>query len=169
MKKLKHLIMGGILAAMTCASASASSLKVGQALPEFSARTLDGRSINSADLAGKVTIVHFWATWCSACREEMPALEALYEAHHKDGLEIIAISIEDEDDKTKVLDYSRNFSFPVALKSTSRVNGFGKIWALPASFFIDRKGILRQGDRTGVQKMDASSLETLIGPMLREN
>jgi thiol-disulfide isomerase/thioredoxin len=120
-------------------------------------------------LQGKVIIVHFWATWCPPCREEMPALENFYQAHHDEGLEVIAVSVEDDADKTKVLEFSRNFSFPVAMQGASEVDGFGRIRALPLSFLFDRKGILRKGGWSGEQKMDASSLEAFVGPLLKEH
>jgi cytochrome c biogenesis protein CcmG, thiol:disulfide interchange protein DsbE len=167
LQNFNYFIVLGVLSGMFAGSSFATSPKVGQALPHFSARTLDGRNIDSDELLGKVTIVHFWATWCPPCREEMPALEKFYQAHHNEGLEIIAISIEDDEDKHKVLDFSKSFTFPVAMKSAAQVDGFGRIWGLPLSFLIDRKGILRKGEWTGEQKMDASSLETFVRPLLQ--
>lgn len=169
MQNFNYLIVLGVLTGMFAGSSFATSPKVGQALPHFSIRTLDGREIDSSELRGKVTIVHFWATWCPPCREEMPALEKFYAAHHNEGLEVIALSIEDDEGKSKVLDFSKSFTFPVAMKSAVQVDGFGRIWRLPLSFLIDRKGILRKGDWTGAQKMDASTLETFVRPLLQEN
>src|SRR4051794_1151558 len=57
-----------------------------------SARTLDGAPFNST---GAVTIVHYWATWCAPCRIEMPILDSYYRRHHAQGLEMLAISIDD--------------------------------------------------------------------------
>jgi len=166
---LNFLIVLGVLAGLFGGSGFAASPKVGQALPHFSVRTVDGREIDSNELQGKVTIVHFWATWCPPCREEIPALEKFYEAHHNEGLEVIAISIEDDEDKSRVLDLSKNFTFTVAMKSAAQVDGFGRIWGLPLSFLIDRKGIVRKTDWTGEQKLDASTLETFVRPLLQEN
>lgn len=164
-----RLIILGALTAMFCAPGFAATLKPGQPLPHFSARTLDGRNIESNELQGKTIIVHFWATWCPPCREEMPALEKFYQAHHNEGLEVIAVSVEDDADKPKVLEFTKNFSFPVAMQGASQMDGFGRIWGLPLSFLFDRKGILRKGDWTGEQKMDAPNLESFVGPLLKEH
>lgn len=47
----------------------------------FTLQLLDGRNVRSSDLTGKTVVLAFWATWCTPCREELPRLNALYEAH----------------------------------------------------------------------------------------
>src|SRR5438093_5898719 len=54
---------------------SPNFVDVGDHLPTFSIVTIDGREINSADLAGKVVVLNFWSTWCPPCVEELPRLE----------------------------------------------------------------------------------------------
>lgn len=60
-------------------------------LPEFSAQSLDGRTLKSSDYAGKLLIVNFWASWCGPCVEEVPSLVKLAKGM-KDQLRILAIS-----------------------------------------------------------------------------
>ncbi|MEO7994300.1 MAG: TlpA disulfide reductase family protein, partial [bacterium] len=50
------------------------------ALPPMDLQTLDGKTITNADLAGKVTILHFWGTHCPPCVAETPALKAAYDS-----------------------------------------------------------------------------------------
>lgn len=136
--------------------------------PSWQVTTLDGRKIASDDLKGKVVLVHFWATWCPPCREEMPVLQAFYQRHAKEGLEIVAISLDDDADRSKVKDFTRSDSFPVAMAGEAKVDGFGRVWVLPLSFLIDRKGVVRKSDWTGEEKIDPASLDRLVLPLLAE-
>jgi peroxiredoxin len=148
--------------------ASAAGPKEGAPAPHFTATTLDGRAFDSESLRGKVVVLHFWATWCPPCREEMPALQKFYDEHHSEGLEIVAISNDDAGDEAKVREFANSYSYPMALMAGSKADGFGRIWVLPLTFVIDRKGILRKADWTGAEKINAASLNTVVLPLLNE-
>jgi thiol-disulfide isomerase/thioredoxin len=60
-------------------------------LPEFSAKTLEGKELQLSQFKGKVVVVNFWASWCGPCIEEVPSLIKLLKAFPND-LELIAIS-----------------------------------------------------------------------------
>ena len=64
-------------------------------IPELTMTTLDGKTMTNKDLAGKVVIVNFWATWCAPCRAEIPDLVKL-QTQYKDHLVIIGVLSEDE-------------------------------------------------------------------------
>ncbi len=155
-----------LLLAILASACLAASPKEGQPAPPFAVKTLDGRQIDSADLKGKVVLLHFWATWCPPCREELPALDAFYRQHRDEGLEILAISIEDAADAAKVQEFAQGYAFPAAMIGDARLAGYGRVWALPLSFLIDRDGTLRKGDWTGAEKIDAVTLDKLVLPLL---
>lgn len=67
---------------------------VGARAPAYSAQTLDGRSVSLESLRGKVVVLNVWATWCTPCRAEMPALQRLHEQFAGRGLEIVAVSVD---------------------------------------------------------------------------
>lgn len=82
------------------AEATRSAL-VGKAVPDFSARTLDGEPVSDESLAGKAVIVNFWNTWCAPCIEELPALKAFYK-QHADDPDFTMVGIVRDDTKSAV-------------------------------------------------------------------
>lgn len=156
------LVIAGMLARPGFAAAPAE----GKPAPPFEVKTIDGQVIDSAKTRGQVVLLHFWATWCPPCREEMPAIEKFYSEHHSEGFEAIAISVDEAADEAKVKEYAKAFTYPVALVNAASIQGYGRIWALPLTFVIDRKGVLRKSDWTGEQKIDAASLNAYVLPLL---
>lgn len=66
-------------------------------LPAFEAETVDGSTFDAASLAGKVTVLDFWATWCPPCIEEFPTLRKI-DAKHGDAVEVVGINMDYGDD-----------------------------------------------------------------------
>lgn len=60
----------------------------------FSVQDRDGRDHSGPALLGRLTLVHFWASWCVSCREEFPALQALQAGMGGEGLRVLAISLD---------------------------------------------------------------------------
>lgn len=156
-----------VLLVLAPSSDARAALVEGQAAPAFEVTLLAGQPLSLASLRGKVVLLHFWATWCPPCREEMPALQRFYETHRAEGIEIVAVTTEGDEDLPKVRAYAQGLTFPIATLAQSRVSGYGRIWAMPLSFLIDRQGILRKVDWTGAEKIDEARLERLILPLLR--
>jgi len=77
---------------------SQSLLAPGQPAPNFVAYDPDGVSIALHDYRGRPVIINFWATWCAPCRQEMRALQTVYDAHKAAGLAVLAVS-QDQHDK----------------------------------------------------------------------
>lgn len=110
----------------------------------FTVHDLDGRTISSESLRGKVTIVNFWATWCAPCRAEIPDLIAL-QNKYPDQLQIIGVS-QDETGPEVVRKFAaeRRMNYPVVMSTPELERIFTGIYALPTSFIIDRKAQLVQ-------------------------
>jgi cytochrome c biogenesis protein CcmG/thiol:disulfide interchange protein DsbE len=139
----------------------------GKAAPPLHAKLLDGNQFALADEAGKVVIVNLWATWCAPCRAEMPALQTYYQQHKAEGLELVAISMDEPKDEAKVREVMRAFSFPAALARDAQFKGYGRVWRLPLTFVIDRHGVLRKESWYGVPGLDVPLLEATVTPLLR--
>jgi len=139
----------------------------GKAAPALQARLLDGNQFALADQGGKVVLVNFWATWCAPCRAEMPALETYYQQHRAEGLELLAISMDEPKDEAKVREVMRAFTFPAALVGDAQIKGYGRVWRLPLTFVIDRHGVLRKDSWYGKPGLDVPLLEATVTPLLR--
>ena len=144
-----------------------ASLVVGEPAPEVEAKLLDGATqMRVSANRGKVTIINLWAIWCVPCREEMPAIDAYYRKYKASGLEVLAISMDDADAAAEVRRLARQYSFPIALKSDANIKGLGRIWRIPMTFVIDKRGILRKNGLVGDPKVDLPLLESLVTPLL---
>ena len=103
-------------------------------------RSIDGQSLSSETLRGKVVIVNFWATWCPPCRKEMPDLDALYQKYKDQGFVVLSIS-DEEAAKVSPFITERKISYPVLLDPRRKVNeafvvteAFG--WVAPTSLAV---------------------------------
>lgn len=100
---------------------------------------VDGRMISSADWAGKVVIVNFWATWCPPCRAEIPDLIAL-QNKYKDHLLIVGISDDDDPPATvKAWAEAHHMNYPIVMNTPELRKTFAGVSALPTSFIVDRE------------------------------
>jgi len=79
-------------AALAPAGASELLPWPGGATPPLALKDLDGREVRLADFRGRAVLVHFWATWCAPCVEELPSLQRLVDRLAPEGLEIIAVN-----------------------------------------------------------------------------
>lgn len=91
----------------------------------------------------ELTLVNFWATWCTPCRDEMPLFEAMYRLHQKDGFTIIGIAIDNPSRSQPFLD-SMDISYPILYAENTGMqlleetgNGQG---LLPYSLLLDKNG-----------------------------
>ena len=142
------------------------ALEEGKPAPAVEGKLLDGRVFQLNDHAGQVVILHYWASWCVPCRQEMPVLETFYEKHRAEGLEILAISMDDPTDAAKAREVMRQFTFPAAMARDTRAPGYGRIWRIPLTFVIDRHGILRKDGWYGAPTLDLPQLEQIVTPLL---
>jgi len=117
---------------------------VGSPAPEIALKDLQGQEVKLSDLHGKIVLLNFWATWCKPCKEEMPAMQASYDKLRDQGFVVLAVNeLEDVD---KVIEHIRTHghTFLVVMDHDNRVaNRYGVV-GLPASFLIDRQGVVRE-------------------------
>jgi peroxiredoxin len=108
--------------------------------PDFKLTAPDGKKISLKDFRGKVILLNFWASWCVPCREEMPAMEKLYQEYKGDNFVVLAVAVKDR--KQDALDFVKEIkiTYPIALDPDAQVGGLYGAWGLPATYLIGPKG-----------------------------
>ena len=117
---------------------------VGSPAPEIALKDLRGQEVRLSDLHGKIVLLNFWATWCKPCKEEMPAMQASYDKLRDQGFVVLAVN--ELEDAGRVAEHikTHGHTFLVVMDHDNRVaNRYGVV-GLPASFLIDRQGIVRE-------------------------
>jgi len=119
---------------------------VGQTRPDFTLGDSNGVAFSAADFDGKVTLINFWATWCTPCVEEMPMLSRLQQNYASRGVQIVGIAL---DDPQKAGDFAAQLDihYPVLVGTTDAIlvgRQFGnRAGMLPYSVLLDSEGIVR--------------------------
>lgn len=136
---VRQLIAGIIIVALVVAAWFA--LNPDQRVPETRFVLLSGQKISTKQLAGKVYLVHFWATSCTTCMREMPQLVSTYEAFKEQGLELIAVAMA-YDVPAYIRNYTREMRLPfkVAIDDGSVARQFGQVQLTPTTFVISKDG-----------------------------
>ena len=117
---------------------------VGRPAPAWSAETLGGEPMSSADLAGRPYVVNFWASWCiPACVDEHPVLAATHAAHG-DRLTVVGVLFDDRpDDARAFLERYGDAGYPHVLDERGSISIDFGVLGPPETFFVDADGIVR--------------------------
>jgi peroxiredoxin len=108
--------------------------------PEFNLTTPDGKKISLKDFRGKIVLLNFWASWCVPCREEMPAMEKLYQEYKQKNFVVLAVAVKDR--KQDAVDFVKELklTYPIALDPEAQVGSLYGAWGLPATYLIGPNG-----------------------------
>ena len=127
---------------------SSPAAEEGRAAPDFILQRLDGGEVRLSDLQGKPIVVNFWASWCIPCRIEMPELVESYMEHGDEGLTIVAVNKREADDRIQPFVDEFGLPFIIGMDRDGEVAAAwhtgGAMEGLPASYFLDRNGVVRK-------------------------
>ena len=148
MRKLVLLIaVVGITAAIYVASRHQSNISDANVAPadhppaaEFSLTDLSGQKLALASFKGKVVLLDFWATWCDPCRAEIPHFVEMQNKYGKEGLQVVGISMDDEEQPVREFYNKFRMNYPVAVGDADIARSYGGIFGLPVAFIIGRDG-----------------------------
>lgn len=118
---------------------------VGRPAPAYAAVAFDGDSVSLAALRGWPVLLNVWATWCFPCREEIPVLQALHEQYASRGLALVGVSVDARGQEAAVRQFVSDFGMTYSLwhDPDERVQSTFLAVGVPATYLIDREGILR--------------------------
>ena len=141
-------------------------VNVGQPTPAFSAEASDGKKIQSRDFMGKVTLINFFASWCGPCKKEFPYLVK----HQRDlaarGFQVIGIGADSAPGKSVEFAEGYGANFPIISDTTSRLMGEFGVFSMPATFLVDRQGVIRYKDTGFKPEEQAAPLKRAIDGLL---
>ncbi|MDA0329986.1 MAG: TlpA disulfide reductase family protein [Gemmatimonadetes bacterium] len=134
------------LAASTCVpSDNAGPPRIGAPAREYTANTLAGEEVTLESLKGKVVLLNLWATWCTPCRMETPYLQSVFDEYADQGFEIVGISMDTGDAAEDVAMFVEEYDVTYTILHDPKMRGMElyQVLGLPATFLIDREGVLR--------------------------
>jgi peroxiredoxin len=136
----------------------------GQAAPDFSIKDIDGNEFTLSENQGKVVVLDIMALSCSACKEEMKHLRAIFGSYTMNELAIVTISIDSKDSAREIdayrTQYGDNWTFA---RDTDGVANKYKVSYIPTIVIIDKEGIIRYW---GAGELSASKLSEEIDELL---
>lgn len=115
-------------------------------MPRFTLpQVVDRPAVNSDDLAGKVVLATFFATWCPPCLQEIPALIRLQEEYGASGFSVLGLSVDQAGPEVVAqLVRDKGITYPVVMADEEVASGFGGFSGIPTSFLVDRQGRIVQ-------------------------
>lgn len=154
---------------------------LGASAPEITEITawLPGQAKPLESLRGKIVLLDFWATWCGPCIDTFPTLIKLYQAHHKDGLEIVGLTRyygqadgEEASKKTElaaIQTFKQKYNLPydLAIADNQKNQSVYGATSIPTAVVIDRRGIVRYIE-SGTNANREQEIENIIEKILAE-
>jgi cytochrome c biogenesis protein CcmG/thiol:disulfide interchange protein DsbE len=137
-----------------------------KSLASANVKTLQGQTLNVQELgkSGKITVISFWATWCSPCKKELDAIKDYYEDWQKEyGVELVAISVDDARTAAKIpaMVAEKGWTYRVLIDSNKEFQQTANVASVPYTLLLDQNGNI-VFEHTGYAPGDELELEEKI-------
>ncbi|MBI5248749.1 MAG: TlpA family protein disulfide reductase [Desulfomonile tiedjei] len=143
--KLTTIVCVGVLMISTWPGIALGA-EVGDPVPGFETKSLEGKSISSDSIKGKNSLfLVFWATWCENCKKEIPRLKEIYSTYVPKGMTFLAINTSVNDSLKKAKRYVEKYEipYPVIFDSGSEITKRFAVRGTPTIIIVDKQGIIR--------------------------
>lgn len=138
----------------------APSPLIGKAVPSFSLPNLDGSgTVASADYAGRVLVVNFWASWCVPCREEARELERFSRVRVGDGVSLVGIVVNDTEDAARGFRDEFGLSYALVMDPGGRAAIDFGLFGVPETFVVNADGVVMA---RMIGAVDAATLDQVV-------
>ncbi len=137
-----------VLAALVTACATSDAPappRIGEVAPQYQAVTLEGDSVTLESLRGRVVLLNLWATWCAPCRHETPFLQQIYEENRDRGFEVVGVSMDTGNQVDLIQDFVDEYEVEYTILHDGQMRAMDvyRVLGLPATFLLDREGVVR--------------------------
>jgi thiol-disulfide isomerase/thioredoxin len=163
MRAAHAFVVAAVIACTPNDDAAPHAPEIGKPAPEYKAVSLSGDSVSLAQMRGRVVLLNVWATWCHPCREEIPVLQALHQQYASSGLSLVGVSVDARGEEDTIREFANDFNmtYLLWLDPDERVQSTFLAIGVPATFLIDRNGILRWRHVGPVRANDATLMREL--------
>jgi thiol-disulfide isomerase/thioredoxin len=139
-----------------------------KAAPNITVKLKDGSAFHPKDALGRVLVLDFWATWCAPCKASFPKVDAIYEKHKAQGLQVVGVNEDEDHGKVQPFLDEVKPSFLIGFDDAGRgAEAFG-VETMPSSFILDRRGVIRYA-HSGYHPDDAATIEAEVEELLAES
>jgi peroxiredoxin len=165
MRRASTLLMGFLAMFLPFALVHAADVVPGYPAPEFTLKSLKDKNLSLKELRGQVVMINFWATWCGPCRQEMPALNTLYEKYRDTGFVLLGINVDSESVNAIQMVSKLKATYPILFDTDKRASVLYQVSAMPTTILIDRDGKVRyiqKGYVTGIENKYQAQIRGLL-------
>ena len=134
------LALGVTLAWVVSGTLNDGIIRVGDQAPDFKVVTDTGRTITPSDFGGKLLVLHFWATWCGGCVEEIPSLEVFQREYGPQGVVVLGVSVDANEKLYRRFMDQFKVSYATSRDPSWDIAASYGTFQLPESYIIDRSG-----------------------------
>jgi peroxiredoxin len=148
MRKAKRItvLAGGAVAAAGAVAffvahrAPQAAVEVGQLAPDFAVPAFSSGQVRLHDLRGRVSLINFWATWCPPCVDESPGLQKFSEQMRNQGVEVIAISVDQDPAALQKFIDRFHLTFTIGRDPYQALAHRYGTFKFPETYIVDRDG-----------------------------